>query len=76
VGQFLGLYVLVGRFAAFISPLLWVLVADVLGLGRPAAVLALIVMVMIGRRIIAPIDDAPRVWDPSTGEFEPVRASA
>jgi UMF1 family MFS transporter len=75
-GQYLGLYVLVGRFAAFVSPLLWVLIVDVLELGRPVAVLSLIVMIMIGRRILAPLDDAPRRWEAPEHEEATVRVPA
>lgn len=60
LGQFLGLYALLGRFAAILSPLLWVLVSDLLGLGRPAAVLMLAGFVAISRRVLAPINDTPR----------------
>ena len=35
LGQFYGLYAMVGRFAAIIGPLLWSVVVDGLGLGRP-----------------------------------------
>jgi UMF1 family MFS transporter len=70
VGQYLGLYALVGRFAAFVSPVLWVLVADVLGLGRPVAVLFLLVMIATGRRILASIDDTPRHWDKAGEDAE------
>ena len=42
LGQFYGLYALAGRFAALVGPLLWALVVDVLGLGRPTALLVLL----------------------------------
>lgn len=62
VGRFLGLYAMVGRFAAILSPLLWVFVADVLGLGRPVAVLSLALMIGLAASILNRIDDASRVW--------------
>jgi UMF1 family MFS transporter len=62
LGRFLGLYALVGRFAAIISPLLWVLVADILGLGRPIAVLMLAGFVLIARHTLTAVDDTPRAW--------------
>ena len=62
VGRFLGLYAMVGRFAAILSPLLWVLVADRLGLGRPAAVLTLLVLIGIAVKILARINDGHRTW--------------
>ncbi len=74
VGRYLGLYMLVGRFAAFMSPLLWVLIADVLGLGRPVAVLFLLLLILIGRRIVSSIDDSPRQWDDAHEEIESTAA--
>lgn len=62
LGQFYGIYAMVGRFAAILGPLLWTLIVDGLGWGRPAAVLSLLVMVMISAVIIAPVNDAPRSW--------------
>lgn len=62
LGQFYGLYAMVGRFAAILGPLLWTVVVDGLGFGRPVAVLSLLVMVIISAVIIAPIDDSPRAW--------------
>ncbi|MCC6704452.1 MAG: MFS transporter [Thermomicrobiales bacterium] len=62
VGRFLGLNAMIGRFSAIVSPLLWVLVADLLGLGRPVAVLSLIVMLVIARIVLDRLDDDHRVW--------------
>jgi UMF1 family MFS transporter len=64
VGEFYGLYGMVGRFAAIIGPFLWALVADVLGLGRPAAILTLLAGIVIGYIILRPVSDAPRDWSP------------
>jgi UMF1 family MFS transporter len=62
VGEFYGLYGMVGRFSAIIGPLTWSLVADVLGLGRPAAVTVLLGMIIASYIILAPVSDAPREW--------------
>ena len=62
VGEFYGLYSMVGRFAAVVGPLIWALIADTLGLGRPAAVGGLLVMVIIAFVILHGVDDAPRDW--------------
>jgi UMF1 family MFS transporter len=59
-GEFFGLYGMVGRFAAITGPLAWVLVADTLGLGRPAAVLTLLAFVGVSYAILRPVSDAPR----------------
>ena len=62
VGEFFGVYSIVGRFASIIGPLVWVLVADTLGLGRPFAVVALIIFIMISYAILRGVDDKPRTW--------------
>lgn len=59
VGEFYGLYGMVGRFAAVSGPLLWALVADTLGLGRPAAVASLLVFVVASMIVLAPVSDDP-----------------
>ena len=62
IGQFYGLYAMVGRFAAILGPLVWALIVDGLGLGRPAAVASLLVMVAIAFVILRPVSDARRAW--------------
>lgn len=52
VGESFGLYGMASRFAAITGPLLWALVADQLGLGRPAAVASLLLFVFVGRRLL------------------------
>ncbi|HBY96504.1 MAG: MFS transporter [Ardenticatenaceae bacterium] len=64
VGEFYGLYSLVGRFAAVIGPALWALIVDTLGLGRPAAIGSLLGMILISFVILQGVDDAPRPWGP------------
>ena len=63
-GQAYGLYAMVGRFAAIVGPLLWGLVADVLGFGRPAAVATLLVLVVVAFLVIRGVSDTPRAWGP------------
>jgi UMF1 family MFS transporter len=70
LGRFFGLYAMAGRFAAIIGPVVWALVVDGLGWGRPAAVLGLLAMVAAAAWVLAPIDDAPRRW--SNGDEAPV----
>ena len=62
VGEFYGLYSMVGRFAAVIGPLVWAFVAEDLGLGREASVLVLAIMVGIAYAILRGVDDQPREW--------------
>ncbi|MEX0893381.1 MAG: MFS transporter [Gemmatimonadota bacterium] len=64
VGEFYGLYSMVGRFAAVIGPLLWAFVAETLGMGRPVAVLVLFFMVVAAWFILRRVDDTPRDWRP------------
>jgi UMF1 family MFS transporter len=58
LGQFYGLYALAGRFAALVGPLLWALVVDVLGLGRPTALLVLLGLVLIAIAILHPLSSS------------------
>jgi len=64
VGEFYGLYSMIGRFAAVVGPLLWAFITDTLGWGRPAAVGGLLVMVIISYFILRGVDDTPREWGP------------
>ena len=66
VGEFYGLYGMVGRFAAITGPAVWGLVADVLGWGRPAAILTLMAGVLLGYWILRPVSDEPRDWTKSS----------
>ncbi len=59
IGEFYGLYGMIGRFAAITGPLIWALVADILGLGRPVAVLTLLAGIIIAYLILRPVSDAP-----------------
>jgi len=63
LGAFYGLYAMVGRFAAIIGPLLWTVIVDALGWGRPAAILSLCVMVLISMVIIRGVNDSRTDWD-------------
>ena len=58
LGQFYGLYALAGRFAALLGPLIWALVVDLLGLGRPTALLVLLAFVLIAMAILKPLSPA------------------
>ena len=64
LGQLYGLYAMVGRFSAVIGPLMWGIIVNTLGLGRPVAIFSLFIMVCISYLILRPIDDEPRVWRP------------
>jgi UMF1 family MFS transporter len=55
LGQFYGLYALAGRFAALVGPLIWWLIVDILGLGRPTALLFLLGLVLVAMVILRPL---------------------
>jgi UMF1 family MFS transporter len=63
VGEFYGLYGMVGRFAAITGPLLWGLIVNQLGWGRPAAILTLLIGVVISYVILRGVSDEPRNWE-------------
>ncbi len=65
LGQFYGIYSMVGRFAAIIGPLGWALIVDGLGWGRPAAVAALMIVIIIALVVIRPVEDHQRLEAPS-----------
>jgi UMF1 family MFS transporter len=64
IGEFSGLYTMAGRFASVIGPFLWGIIVEKLRWGRPAAVLSLLVMVVIGYFLLQKVDDKPREWAP------------
>jgi UMF1 family MFS transporter len=64
LGQFYGLYAMVGRFAAIIGPLLWAAIVDGLGLGRPVAVLTLAIWIVASLVILRGVPNVPREWGP------------
>lgn len=64
IGEFYGLYGMVGRFSAITGPFLWGFVVDVLGWGRPAAIVTLLGGVVIGYWILRGVSDVARIWPP------------
>jgi UMF1 family MFS transporter len=69
IGEFYGLYSLVGRFAAVIGPFLWALVADTLGWGRPAALGSLLIMIGVAWWILRGVPDAVVRPDRPSGDI-------
>ncbi len=57
IGQFYGLYAMVGRFAAIVGPILWSFIVDGLGWGRPIAVAAFLPMMAVAAWFIFRVDD-------------------
>jgi UMF1 family MFS transporter len=64
LGEFYGLYSMVGRFAAVIGPLMFAFVAETLGFGQPAAMGSLLVWIVISYVILRGVDDKEREWGP------------
>ena len=70
IGEFYGLYGMVGRFSAVTGPLVWAAVTAItirsLGLepkvGQGIAVLVLLSMIFISYVILRPVTDTPREW--------------
>lgn len=70
VGEFYGLYGMVGRFSAITGPALWAavtwLTVQRMGLapavGQGIGVLTLLVLMALSYWILAPVSDAPRTW--------------
>lgn len=70
IGEFYGLYGMVGRFSAITGPLIWAAVAWLcigqLGMsparGQGIGVLVLLGLIVIARWILGPVTDTPRDW--------------
>jgi len=70
VGEFYGLYGMVGRFSAIVGPAIWAVVLWITGqmlgiepaVGQGIAVLTLLVLVGISYAILQPVRDEPRTW--------------
>jgi len=60
LGEFYGLYSMVGRFAAVVGPFTWGFVVDTLGWGRPAAVAVLLLFMVAALFVIRGVDDGRR----------------
>ena len=63
VGEFFGIYSMVGRFSSIAGPIIWVLVSETMGFGRPAAVLSLLLFVFISYFILQGVNDRPQKWE-------------
>jgi UMF1 family MFS transporter len=71
IGEFYGLYGMVGRFSAISGPLIWAIVAWIcigqLGMsparGQGVGVITLLGMIVLSMWILKPVTDTPRDWD-------------
>jgi UMF1 family MFS transporter len=70
IGEFYGLYGMVGRFSAITGPLIWAIVTRVtigaLGMapsvGQGLSVLVLLVLIVVSYTILQPVTDTQRDW--------------
>ncbi len=70
IGEFYGLYGMVGRFSAITGPLIWAIVTrltiNVFGLppnvGQGIGVLVLLALILVSYIILKPVSDEPRDW--------------
>jgi UMF1 family MFS transporter len=70
IGEFYGLYGMVGRFSAVTGPLIWAIVTrlTINGLGLPPnvgqgiGVLVLLALILVSYVILKPVTDEPRDW--------------
>ncbi len=67
IGEFYGLYGMVGRFSAITGPLIWGLIVGVIfkgnpDLGQPVAIMILLGLIIISFLILRPVTDEPRNW--------------
>jgi UMF1 family MFS transporter len=82
IGEFYGLYGMVGRFSAITGPLIWAIVTrltiGMFGLpphvGQGIGVLVLLLLIVVSYVILQPVSDAPRDW--STSPASPVSTPA
>ncbi|MEA3246859.1 MAG: MFS transporter [Gemmatimonadota bacterium] len=80
VGEFYGLYGMVGRFSAVTGPVLWSvttwLVVQRMGApavtGQAIAIITLLAMVLVSHRILRHVSDTPRDWEALRGAGPPV----
>ena len=83
IGEFYGLYGMVGRFSAVTGPLIWAIVTRVtvkgLGMapnvGEGIGVLILLALIIVSYVILKPVSDEPRDWDRLSSAATPALAA-
>lgn len=73
VGEFFGIYAMLGRFSAITGPLIWAAVVDGFGLGRPTAVFTLLLMMIASFLVLQAIPDPTRPDHHPGAKFLPWR---
>ncbi len=64
LGQFYGLYSMVGRFASVIGPIMWGFIVNTLNWGRPAAILSLLILMIGAFILLLPVPGDVHQWGP------------
>ena len=64
LGQFYGLYSMVGRFASVIGPIMWGFIVNTLNWGRPAAILSLLILMIGAFVLLLPVPGGVHRWGP------------
>lgn len=70
IGEFYGLYGMVGRFSAITGPLMWSIVVGYLfrhgdqAIGQAVGLLVMLVYMVVAFCVLWPLSDAPRAWPP------------
>lgn len=70
IGEFYGLYGMVGRFSAITGPIIWAMVTSVTitklhlppHVGQGIGVLVLLLLIVVSYVILRPVTDTPRTW--------------
>ncbi len=76
IGQFFGFYAMMGRFSAIGGPLIWALVVDALGWGRPTAILTLLLFMVAAYAILRGVPDPLRPGPTLFAPYLPWRDAA
>ena len=79
IGEFYGLYGMVGRFSAITGPLIWAIVTRLTitqfgmapNVGQGIGVLVLLALIVVSYVILRPVTDEPRDWTRLTAESAP-----
>ncbi len=64
LGEFYGLYAVVGRFATILGPLLWGIQVSIFGWPREVPLAMLMLFLVAARIVLQGVDDEPRDWSP------------
>ncbi len=72
LGEYYGLYYMIGRFAAVMGPLLWAIIVTGLGWGRPVAVAGLAIFVVNAMVMLTRVPNRLERPESSNGQHHPM----